>query len=75
MPVARKDKNYFVEDGYERACDASIDRIRAAVELEFAERFQTAGWWQRLRLRYEMRREIKRRLDRVAPPWGLYAWW
>jgi hypothetical protein len=71
--MARRDSNHFVEDGYERACDAAIDKIRAAVAAEFAERLQTADWWERWRLRYAMRREIKRRLERVAPPWGLYA--
>jgi hypothetical protein len=70
--MAQRDSSDFVADGYERACDAAIDKIRAAVAADFAERLQTAGWWKRWRVRYEMRREIQRRLDRVAPPWGLY---
>ena len=70
--MAQRNSSDFVADGYERACGATIEKIRAAVAAEFAERLQTAGWWERCRLRYEMRREIKRRLERVAPPWGLY---
>ena len=70
--VSRKCEHRFVEDGYERACAASIDKIRADVKQEYAERLAMAGWWERLRLHYEMRREVERRLDRVAPPWGLY---
>jgi hypothetical protein len=73
LAMARKDSNHFVEDGCERARAASIDTIRAEVQREFAERLASAGWWERVRLRYAMRREIKKRLDRVAPPWGLYS--
>jgi hypothetical protein len=62
----------FVEDGYERARIAAIDSIRAEVEREYAERLSGASWLKRWCLRLEMRREIERRLDRVAPPWGLY---
>jgi len=63
---------HFVFDGYERARGASIDQVWAEVELEFAERWAAAGWFERLKLKREMQREIERRLDRVAPPWGLY---
>jgi hypothetical protein len=72
LAMAKKARNYFVDDGCERARAASLDTIRAEVEREFSERLASAGWWERVRLSYEMRREIERRLDRVAPPWGLY---
>jgi len=63
---------HFVYDGYERARDASLLRIRAEVEREFAERWAAAGWLERLKLKRAMQREIECRLERVAPPWGLY---
>ncbi|MEX0613586.1 MAG: hypothetical protein WD738_20615 [Pirellulales bacterium] len=46
--------------------------IRAEVEREYAERLNTAGWFERWRLRREMRREVAKRRDHVAPPSGLY---
>jgi hypothetical protein len=70
--MGQRDSNQFVADGYERACEAAIDKIRAAVAIEYAERLQAAGWWERWLLRYAMRREVERRLQRIAPPWGLY---
>lgn len=63
---------HFVFDGHERARAASMDKIRAQVEAEFAERIQAASWARRLPLIGEMRREIERRLKQVAPPDALY---
>ena len=70
--MAGKYNRHFVADGCERAQAAALDEIRATVEREYAERLQSAGWFKRMLLYREMRREIKRRLDRTAPPWGLY---
>jgi hypothetical protein len=64
--------DHFVANGLDRARSANLSAIQAEVEPEYAERLQTAGFFQRWLLRCEMRREIKRRLERVAPPWGLY---
>ena len=63
---------HFVADGYERAAEASFPRTQAEVEAEYAERLAGASWHRRFWLRLEMRREIRGRLERVAPPWGLY---
>jgi hypothetical protein len=49
-----------------------MPQIRAEVEREYAERLKSAGWLRRWRLQREMKREIKKRLDRIAPPSGLY---
>ena len=62
----------FVYDGYERALDANEPAIRAAVEQEYAERLESAGWIERWQLHREMDHEIEERLKHVAPPWGLY---
>jgi hypothetical protein len=65
---------HFVHDGYKRARAAELPRIRREVEQEFAERLAAADWFAMLLLRTEMRREIERRLDRIAPSDGLYFW-
>jgi hypothetical protein len=64
--------DHFVEDGYERAWSGNYDAIHAEVAREYAERLQSAGLFERWWLHWEMRQEIERRLDRVAPPWGTY---
>ncbi len=58
----------FVSDGHKRARTAAIERIRAQVETEYAARLPSANWPRRLLLKAEMRREIERRLDRIARP-------
>ena len=51
----------FVVDGSGRLADSVRDTIKREVEEEFAERIATAKWLERLRLRRQMRSEIKRR--------------
>ncbi|MBX3424574.1 MAG: hypothetical protein KF688_02740 [Pirellulales bacterium] len=62
----------IVFGGRERAVAEHAPRIAAEVEAEFAERLRGAPFWQRLRLNREMRAEIERRLEQVAPSDGLY---
>ncbi|MBX3434875.1 MAG: hypothetical protein KF847_16275 [Pirellulales bacterium] len=62
----------IVLDGRERAVAEHAPRITAEVETEFAERLRGATFWQRIRLNREMRAEIERRLEQVAPSDGLY---
>lgn len=64
--------SHFVSDGCERARAVSIEDIRAQVEAEYSGRLQAANWARRLLLKAEMRREVERRLDRIAPPDALY---
>ena len=76
--MGAKSENRFVNDGYERARSGAVAAIRAEVELEFAERLESAGLFERWRLHREIRCEVAKRiaarggLDREAPPWGLY---
>jgi hypothetical protein len=65
-------EDHFVADGDKRAWTANYDAIREQVEREYEQRLAVAGLFRRWQLRWKMRREIERRLDRVAPPWGLY---
>lgn len=65
--------NGIVVDGQQRAYDAAFDRVYAEVEQEFAERLAGAGFWRRVLLRWQMSREFRRRMEKHAPPWGLYS--
>ena len=40
-------------------------QIRAEVTTQYAERFAKAGFWERLRLRWKIEREVRRRLDEI----------
>jgi hypothetical protein len=62
----------FVADGHDRVRKAIKSQIRAAVEAEFAERWQAASLWRRFWLRREINREINRRLEQAAPSHALY---
>ncbi|MFO0787991.1 MAG: hypothetical protein U0805_00940 [Pirellulales bacterium] len=62
----------FVADGRERLKAAAYDAVRLEVEREFAERLPSAGWFGRVLLKCEIRREIHRRLDQIAPLDALY---
>jgi hypothetical protein len=70
--MAKRDE-HFVRDGHERAAEASLPSIQAQVKAEYAERLVGASWYRRFWLWLEMRREVRRRLERAAPPWGLYC--
>jgi hypothetical protein len=58
----------IVRDGRDRVVAAIRGRIRAEVESEFAEKFQSAGWLERIRIRGQIRREVNRRVRQVPRP-------
>ena len=62
----------IVEDGQERAYDGSIEQVRAKVEAKYAEELKTAGMWKRMQIRRKMGKEIRERMEKIAPPDGLY---
>ena len=62
----------IVADGYWRLLAVVDPQVRAEVEAEYAGRLEQASFWERRRLKREMAREIKRRVDEKAPPYGLY---
>jgi hypothetical protein len=61
-----------VADGNHRVRQAIEPQIRAAVEAEYAERWQAASLWRRFWLRREMNREVERRLELAAPSHAVY---
>jgi hypothetical protein len=62
----------IVADGYVRAQAACEPAIREAVEREFEPLLLRATFWSGWLLRLAREREIRRRLNGLAPPNGLY---
>jgi hypothetical protein len=62
----------IVAGGRKRAYEGSVARVRAEVEAKYAEELKTAGVWRRMRIRRNMQREMRERMERVAPRSGLY---
>jgi hypothetical protein len=63
----------IVAGGRSRAYRASIASVRAEVEEEFAAASAAAGLWGRIVIRIRIRREVTKRMERIAPSGGLYA--
>lgn len=74
----------IVADGRQRALAGASEQLasrRAAVEaatgLKYAARMQQAGiigrLWLRLRMRWEVRRQMSREIEKIAPSGGLYS--
>jgi hypothetical protein len=63
----------IVADGADRAWAGCIERVTAEVKAEFAERWNAASLFGRIMLRFQIRREIYRRMDRVCSPRNLYS--
>ncbi|HEX4143737.1 MAG TPA: hypothetical protein VHY91_09405 [Pirellulales bacterium] len=66
------ERSQFVRDGFWRAQSAAEVGIRAQVAAEFSAELATANLWQRFWLRRAIARETRLRLEKVAPPHGLY---
>ena len=62
----------IVVDGRARIYEANIDRIRKEVKARFAKQLASASLFGYFLLRWRMRREIRRELERIAPNSGLY---
>ncbi len=62
----------IVADGQERAHDGSIEQVRAEVEAKYAEELRKAGFWERIFLLRRIKRDIRERMKKIAPPDGLY---
>lgn len=73
VPIHMLQPHGILADGQERARSAHHDRLRGEVERELAEAMARAGWLKRIALRLRIEREVERRLDKAAPPDGLYG--
>ena len=71
-PKRRRFRSRFVQDGRSCAQSAAEPEIRAQVVAEYSEQFEAAGPWGRLWLRRTIEREVRLRLDKLAPPDALY---
>jgi hypothetical protein len=66
-------KSSIIADGHRRAYWANIRSVRAQVQREFSPRLANAGFWKRLIVWLQFQSEIRRRMNRIAPPWALYS--
>jgi hypothetical protein len=62
----------FLVDGCTRARSEAEPVIRAQMVAEYAERVEAADAWGRFWLRREMEREIRARVEKLAPRDALY---
>lgn len=62
----------IVSGGRRRAYRANIVEVRREIESAYAAEFRMAGPWRRLRLRWRIAQEVRRRMEDLVPPGGLY---
>jgi hypothetical protein len=70
--VAEHSSSGFVADGQERAWAALEPKVRAEVESEYAEEWNSSGLVRRRLLLRKIEKEIARRLEDLAPSDALY---
>jgi hypothetical protein len=66
----------FYDGGIERheqVYAIQVEQVCAEVEAEFAEQLAGASFWQRVKLRREIRREVARRLPKPPSLRNLYG--
>jgi hypothetical protein len=63
----------IIASSYERLRETHEQNIRQMVSAKYAERWTSASWFARLYLKFNIWREIRQELDKVAPCRGLYA--
>ena len=71
--VGDNSQNRFAVDGRERIIRNQQRRIKEEVRAKYAEELASSGFLRRLVIRYRIRREVGRMLDKIAPPDALYA--
>jgi hypothetical protein len=62
----------FIAVGPQLAHDALAPLLQAEIAAAFAPQLAAASWPRRLWLRWQMRRELASRLERIAPAEALY---
>jgi hypothetical protein len=75
--MPRPDRNHIVADGRGRimegtACDAAA-RVRARLSRRAVPLIERTSLVGRLIIRYRISRFVRRQIDRLAPPGGLYS--
>ncbi len=70
-----KTSDSIVADGRERLLKSVGEReieIKRRIEDSYRSELASAGWWRRLVLKYRIKAEIARELEKIAPRQGLY---
>lgn len=62
----------FIADGQQLAHEALTPQLQTEIAAAYASRLAAANWPRRLWLRWQMRRELAARLERLAPANALY---
>ena len=62
----------FIEAGQQLAHEALTPQLQAEIAAAYASRLAAASWPRRLWVRWQMRRELAVRLERLAPSESLY---
>ena len=71
--MTKKNSQPIVAGGAQRIVHDEIERIRREVHEHYAKELSEASLLRRLLLRMRIRKEIRLRLEEVAPSRGLYA--
>jgi hypothetical protein len=75
--MAEKPQDRFVADGHERLQGTieyrqKVQAIQAGVQARYQEQLRQATFWQRFRLRWQIRREIEAECAALASDEALY---
>ena len=61
-----------VADGRWRAHKALLAKVKSEVEAKYRKEMREAALWRRWLVQLKVRREIRRRLEEIAPEGALY---
>ena len=67
-----KEPDRFVKDGCERLRSVHEQKLRAEIELQYADQMASSSWFKRRKIRKQIEAEVKSRLDDLAPPEASY---
>ena len=67
-----EESDRLIADGCERLRSVHESKIRAEVELRYADQMASISWFKRRKLRKQIENEVASRLDDFAPPDALY---
>jgi hypothetical protein len=71
--MKRQETHEFIAEGRFIELAANRKHIEREVRGAYAERLAKAGFFRRILIRLAMSREVRRRLEKVAPTDGLYS--
>ena len=67
-----KEPDRFVSDGCERLRGVHEQKLRAEIELQYADQMANSSWFKRRKIRKQIEAELQSKLDDLAPPEASY---